>query len=160
MRILVFLHLAGRFLANRGGNFASIFAIIAPVFLAAAGGAVDLVIFNRQESKMQDAVDFAVLAATREAALQNWGQDKASAVAQSYLQASLAEAGLSTAAAFTASTVTDQVKREVTITLDMNQYRYFVLGYIQKNPQIPVTASARMSGETPICMLTLDPAVA
>ena len=157
MRIAVLFHLLVQFVRNRGGNFASIFAIIAPMFLAVAGGAVDLVVFNRQESKMQDAVDAAVLAATREAALQNWGQEKASAVAQAYLQAALAEAGLSSTAAFEAKTVADEVNRKVTITLDMNQHRYFVLGYFQNNPQIRVTASARVSGKTPICVLSLDP---
>lgn len=160
MRIFAFLHLAGRFTVNRGGNFASIFAIIAPIFLGAVGGAVDLVVFNRQESKMQDAVDSAVLAATREAALQNWGQEKANAVAQSYLEVALKDAGLSSTAAFLATTVTDQAKREVTLTLDMDQHRYFVLGYFRQNPQIRVSASARMSGKTPICVLTLDPALA
>lgn len=158
MRIASLFQLAGRFLKNRGGNFASIFAIIAPVFLGVAGGAVDLVVFNRQEAKMQDAADSAVLAATREASLQDWGAEKASAVANAYLTAALEEAGLSATASFVATTVTDQAKRKVTINLEMNQHRFFVLGYFRNNPQIRVTASARMSGKTPVCILSLDPA--
>jgi Flp pilus assembly protein TadG len=82
--------LVGRFLKNKGGNFASILAIMAPILLGVAGGAFDLVVFNRQESKMQDAVDAAVLAATQEASLQNWVQEKTSAVADTYLKAALA----------------------------------------------------------------------
>jgi hypothetical protein len=40
----------------------------------------------------------------------------------------------------------------------MNQHHYFMLGYFRNNPQIRVTASARLSGKTPVCLLSLDPA--
>ncbi len=51
----------------RAGNFATIFAVAAPVLLGLTGGGVDLVVYSQQQSAMQNAADAAVLAATRAA---------------------------------------------------------------------------------------------
>ena len=50
-----------RLLRDRGGNFALMFALLTPVVFGLAGGAVDLVIYQRQHGQMQDAADSAAL---------------------------------------------------------------------------------------------------
>jgi Flp pilus assembly protein TadG len=142
----------------RAGNFASIFALVAPVLLGLTGGAVDLMVFNNQQSAMQNAADAAVLATTREASLKNWSQTEAQSIAQSYVESELANAGIDGSAAFAVKTVIDSATRKVSITLDMDQYHYFLLGYFKKSPQIRVSATAQLSSETPVCMIALDPA--
>ena len=150
--------LVRRFAHSRSGNFAAIFAIIAPVLLGLTGGAIDLFVYNQQQSDMQNAADAAVLAATREASLKSWSQVEVDSVARSYVESEMAGNGVASSAQFDVKTVVDNVAKKVSITVDMDQYNYFLLGYFRKNPQIRVTASAKLSSETPVCMIALDPA--
>jgi Putative Flp pilus-assembly TadE/G-like len=151
-----FLAMIRKLAGNRSGNFATVFALLAPIMFGVVGGAVDLVVYNRQFAKMQDAADSAVLAATREATLKNWSQQEAAEVAKAYVTATLEDAGLSSTAAFDIQTVADSINKKVSITLDMDQHRFFMLGYFRANPQIRVFAEARLSSETPVCMISLD----
>jgi Flp pilus assembly protein TadG len=144
------------FLRSRAGNFATIFALSAPLLLGIVGGATDLMVYTHQESDMQNAADAAVLAATKEASLKNWAQPEAEAVARAYVESEMADVGMSSTAQFLVTTEIDNVKKQVSITVDMDQHRYFLLGYFRKNPQIRVKASAKMTSETPICMIALD----
>ncbi len=144
----------------RSGNFASIFAIAAPVLLGLTGGAVDLIVYNRQEASMQNAADAAVLAATREATLKSWAQGEVESVGQAYVEAELADAGITSTALFSVKTIVDNVAKQVSITVDMDQHRYFLLGYFRKSPQIRVEATAKLSSETPLCLIALEGAAA
>lgn len=140
----------------RAGNFATLFAILSPLLLGLAGGAIDLVVYNNQETKMQDAADAAVLAATREAALKNWSQLEAQSVARAYVEAALGDEEVSSSAQFNVTTAIDPVTHKVDITVDMDQHHYFMLGYFRKSPQIRVKAAAKLSAETPVCMIALE----
>ncbi|MGB8818894.1 MAG: pilus assembly protein TadG-related protein [Rhizobiaceae bacterium] len=144
----------------RAGNFATLFAILSPLLLGLAGGAADLIVYNNQETKMQDAADAAVLAATREASLKNWSQQEAQSVARAYVESALGQEALSSSALFNVTTLIDPVTRKVNITVDMDQHHYFVLGYFRKSPQIRVKAAAKLSSETPVCMIALEGAAA
>lgn len=57
--------LINRFLKSTDGNFAMMFAVLLPVTLGAVGVAVDFASMSRAHSKLQNAVDSAVLAASR-----------------------------------------------------------------------------------------------
>lgn len=151
------IHCSEMFLRCRRGNFALIFALAAPVLLGLTGGAVDLMVYNQQKSAMQNAADAAVLAATREASLKSWLPTEADSVAKAYIESELADAGMSSTAKFTVVTAVDNAARTVNISLDMDQHRYFLLGYFRKSPQIRVTAAARLTSETPTCVIGLDP---
>jgi len=54
-----------RFLSARDGNFAMLFALVLPMLLGAVGMAVDFASMSRAHSKLQNALDSAVLAASR-----------------------------------------------------------------------------------------------
>ena len=156
MYMRAFRTLIAKFANCRSGNFAGMFAVVAPVLLGLTGGAIDLMVFNHQQSAMQNAADSAALAATKEASLKSWSQTEAEAVARSYVETALADEGVSTAAVFTVKTEIDNVKHKVAITVDMDQHNYFLLGYFRKSPQIRVKAAAQLSSETPVCMITLE----
>ncbi len=151
---------ASKLMRCRSGNFASIFAIAAPVLLGLAGGAIDLIVYNRQESAMQNAADAAVLAATREATLKSWSQGAVETVGRAYVEAELEDAGVTSTALFSVKTIVDNAAKQVSITVDMDQHRYFVLGYFRKSPQIRVQATAKLSSETPLCMIALESSAA
>ena len=140
----------------RSGNFASMFAIAAPVLLGLTGGAVDLMVYNRQQAAMQHAADAAVLAATREATLKSWSEAEVAAVGKAYVETELADAGITSTALFSVKTLVDNAAKQVSITVDMDQHRYFLLGYFRKSPQIRVQATAKLSSETPLCMVALE----
>lgn len=148
--------LVSGFVRCRSGNFAAIFALAAPVLLGIAGGAVDLMVYNRQQAAMQAAADAAVLAAGREASLKNWTQAEAESVARAYVETALADEGLSTSAVFSVQTTVDSASHKVAITVDMDQHNYFLLGYFRPSPQIRVKAAAQLSSETPICLIALE----
>ncbi len=160
MKFGAFVDWITKFGRCRAGNFASIFAVAMPVLLGITGGGVDLMVYNHQKSEMQNAADAAVLAVTREASLKSRSQSEAESAARSYVEGELTEAGIATNAKFSVVTLVDNVKHKVTITVDMDQYRYFLLGYFQKSPQIRVMAAAQLSSETPVCMIALEGAAA
>lgn len=93
-----------------------------------------------------------------EASLKSWSQVEVDLLLGLMLKAKWQNNGVASSAQFDVKTVVDNVAKKVSITVDMDQYNYFLLGYFRKNPQIRVTASAKLSSETPVCMIALDPA--
>ncbi|OCW58597.1 pilus assembly protein TadG-related protein [Hoeflea olei] len=83
----VITHLAG----NRSGNFGIIMALLIPLLLLVAGGAVDVVHALGQRSMYQDQLDAAVLAAVHES-----DAEAQLSTARSYIR-SLSDSGLSAA---------------------------------------------------------------
>ena len=153
-------------LRSRSGNFAVGFVLIAPVLLGLTGGGIDLLVYQNQVTKMQDAADNAVMAAAKEASLKGWTVTIAQAIAQNYVDENLREVANSnsanastlskTSGAFTTTATVDTASKTVTVSIDMNQYPFFVLGYFRHDPQIHVTSKARVSGEMNICVIGLD----
>jgi Flp pilus assembly protein TadG len=159
------------FAKNKAGNFAAGFAILAPLLLGVAGGAVDMAAYERNVQRMQNAADAAALAAAREGSLKGWDEDIASSVASTFAAANLgqpvakAEEGKMMAASspsgqLQVSTEVDEDKKSVNVTLEMDYYPYFFLGYFRDSPQIRVSARANVAGEMNICVIGLDPASA
>ena len=91
MTLRVLLSLARRWLADKSGPFAIGFALLAPLLFGLAGGAADLVAFERNMKRMQDAADLAALAAAREGSLQGWNQQIAEQVALKFASENLGQ---------------------------------------------------------------------
>ena len=147
-----------RFIENRHGQFAMIAAILAPVLLGLTGGAIDLVVYRNQQSLMQNSADFAALAAAKEASLKGWTEQTAKEVAKSVAAGNLQGKAFSGTTSFNTEVSVDEPKKSVTVTLDMDQHSFFVLGYFRNDPQIRVKSTARAMGETSLCVIGLDPA--
>jgi Flp pilus assembly protein TadG len=154
---------------DKTGNFAAGFAILVPLLLGVAGGAVDMIAYHRNMQRMQDAADTAALAAAREGSLKGWDQNIASSIAATFASENLGQpipdaSGASMAAMSSPSgqvqvaTAVDAVNKTVKVTLEMDDYPYFFLGYFRNSPQIRVTAQANVAGEMNICVIGLDPA--
>ena len=149
-----------KFWCNCQGNFALFFALLSPIVFGLVGGAVDLVIYQRQQAQMQDAVDMAALAAAREAGLQGWNEQIATEVAKSLVIGNLQGSKVSGSATISTLVDVDEENRKVHVTVDMDEYDFMVLGYFRRNPQIRVTATATSTNEANVCIIGLDPAVA
>jgi Flp pilus assembly protein TadG len=151
---------------DKAGNFAAAFAILAPLLMGVAGAGIDMFAYERNLKRMQDAADSAALAAAREGSLKGWNVEIATEVAALFAAQNLeqgapsameAKATSSSSGQFQVTTVVDPVKKTVAVTVAMDYYPYFFLGYFRKNPQISVTSQANVSGEMNICVIGLDP---
>lgn len=159
-----------RLVKDRSGNFAAAFAIIVPLLLGVAGGAVDMIAFQRNMRSMQDAADGAALAAAREGSLKGWDQQIASEIASLIALENLGQSAPDTSQAMAKSsssapagqyrvnTAVDPVNKTVKVTVEMDYYPYFFLGYFRNSPQISVSSQANVAGEMNICIIGLDPA--
>lgn len=145
-----------RFFTERSGNYALVLAIICPVLLTAAGGCLDVISYEQHKSAMQGAADAAALGSVREAALKNWDEAIAKAVASRIAIANYPQLE-DTRSDHAIDTVVDQNSRIVTVSLTEDHRPYF-LGFAFPSPQIRVTATAQASGSTNVCVIGLDPA--
>lgn len=170
MAFLKLKNLAQAFAFNRSGNFAAAFAILVPLLLGVAGGAIDMVAYQRNLRAMQEAADAAALAAAREGSLKGWDQNIASEIASLMALENLGQSApdmtagramamaASSAGQYRVDTSVDPVNKTVKVTVDMDYYPYFFLGYFRNSPQISVSSQANVAGEMNICVIGLDPA--
>lgn len=159
MRSSGFQSLTIAFSKCRSGNFALVFALVVPLLLGLAGGAIDMITFKRQQAYMQQVADAAALAAAREAAIKNWSQTSVQALSETMIDASLRKDSAGNGAMFTVAASADKEGKTVRVRLEMNSHRYFLLGYFRHDPQILVEASASVSGDMPVCVIALEPDV-
>jgi Flp pilus assembly protein TadG len=157
-------------LVDKSGQFAIGFALLAPLLFGLVGGAADLIAFERNMKRMQDAADFAALAAAREGSLQGWNEQIASEVALKFASQNLGQpvtapdqtmmkaASASPDGQYRIVTSVDAVNKKVTVTIENDYYPYFLIGYFRPSPQISVLSQASVSGEMNICVIGLDPA--
>lgn len=82
-----------RFWADRNGNFAMMFGILAVPLLIGGGLAVDYINLSRQKSSIQEALDAAALAVTREGP-KNLTQEQALEIAKQFVAANYPELAL------------------------------------------------------------------
>ncbi len=147
-----------RFMRDRSGQLALIAAIPAPVLLGLTGGANDLVVDQNQLALMQNSAAVAALAAAKEASLRGWTERTAKEVAKAVVAGNLQGKAFSDTTSFHTDVFVDGPKKSVTVTLDMDQHAFFVLGYFRHDLHIRVKATARAMGETSLCVIGLDPA--
>ena len=148
MSLRTFLSLTRHWLADRSGQFAIGFALVAPLLFGLAGGAADLIAFERNMKRMQDAADLAALAAAREGSLQGWNQQIAEQVALKFAsenlgqpvtspdQAMLKTASASPGGQYRIVTEVDPDSKTVTVNIENDYFPYFYIGYFRPSPQI------------------------
>lgn len=149
-------------LANcRSGNFAVMFALMAPLLLGLAGGAIDFIQYQKMQAKMQGLADAAVLAATREGALKGWDEEIARSVAKQFVEDEVglrltASASTNPGGQFFADASMDKDAKRVTVTVSMDHHPFFYIGYFTGSPQIVVRSSSTVSADMNLCVIGLD----
>ena len=140
--------LARRFIGDQAAGVLTIFALTLPVMIAAAGVAVDYSLAASIRSKMQTVADAAALASARELQLARADSSRITAIANSYINIYLTNVTTMIATDFKAMTV------QVTIQQPFSPF--FIS--ISSGIQLRASATAKMSGAMPLCLLGLDPA--
>ena len=128
------------------------FAVLAPMLVGVAGGALDVGAFVTHKGELQAAADAAALAAAKEAGLSGWSETSAGAVVESYLDTNLRT---TSNGVFSALVDVDPVSKQVSVTLEQDHRAYFLVGYFQGSPQIRVKATAQAANNSNICVIGL-----
>lgn len=141
-----------RFLPDRSGSTAMIFAFVLPGLLALGGAAVDYSRLSVVRGHLQSIADSASLAAVREFRLGNTSLTLVVGVANDHAQAGLQAKGLTGTVAARGDNSQRSVTVEMTSAVPMSVMS--VVGFA--SGQVTVTSTARMVGGTPLCVVGLD----
>lgn len=142
-----------KFARARRGSFALNAAILAPFLLAAAAGAIDFSVYNKQKSTMQAAADAAAIAAVREATLKGWTATIAHSVAESVVDSNYFDPK-APKRFHKVITIPDEANRKITVKVQQDHYPYFASS-IFPSPQMEVSATAVASSTSKVCVLGL-----
>ena len=137
---------AKRFVADQAGNTIIVFALALPVLVAAAGAAVDYSFAASTRSKMQAVADSAALASARELQLARTDSNRITVIANNVVNSSLQDVTTAVKVDFQAMTVRVAIEK---------QHTPFIR--ISSETKLQVSATAKMSGSMPLCLLGLDP---
>ncbi len=141
------------FRRDERGGLAVGFGFAALGLISMAGISVDYANASNQRAKLQAIADGAVMAGVRQFRLGNASDGLVREAVSSFVRAS-ADRNLGTV---TVEPVADAKARTVSATLSTNIQTY-VLHIIGKHySAVSVTASAKLSGGAPVCVLGLDP---
>jgi putative Flp pilus-assembly TadE/G-like protein len=136
---------AGRFAAAEAGNTIVVFALALPVLVAAAGAAVDYSFAASTRSKMQAVADSAALASVRELQLARTDANRITVIANNVVNSSLQDVTTAVKVDFPTMTVRVVIEK---------QHTPFIR--ISAETKLHVSATAKMSGSMPLCLLGLE----
>ncbi len=148
---------SGGFLGDRRGATAMAFAVFAVGLVGAAGAAVDYTTMTTTRTRLQAIADASALAGAKEFRLGNAVVSTVSQVARTYAEQSLANqsAGGPLARAAVEPRV-DDVAKTVTVAITAEQPTYVMQVFGAAATQISVSATAKVVGGAPICVIGLD----
>jgi Flp pilus assembly protein TadG len=139
---------SGGFLRDTSANVAVTFALAVPALAAALAAAVDYGSAASIRSKMQSVADSAATASARELMLARTDQSRVAAVAKSYVNGALQDVTTNVTVDLDAATVQVAIQKHYTpLTGGL---------LIKDGVNVSVSATAKLSGTLPLCLLALD----
>ena len=151
-----FTTLVARFWRNRAGSTAPIFALVGAAGVMVSGAAVDYISLTNQKAALQKVADSSALAAAKEFRLGNAAVTTVTQAAQ--VAAASGLAAINATAAVTPTV--DTTNRAVTVKLD-SDVKTYVMSYLNsKIIHVAVSATAKVMGGAPICVIGLEPSSA
>lgn len=136
---------AGRFIGNEAAGIAMTFALILPVLIVAGGAAIDYSFALMTQTKMKGVADSAALASVRELQLARTDSNRITAIANNVINSLLQGVASTINVDFQAMTVQVVIQKQYTP----------VFG-ILSGINLQASATAKMSGSMPLCLLGLD----
>ena len=134
--------------SNRSGSVLTTFALLTPLLGGATGAAVDYGMYQRDRVRLQTRVDAAAVASARELSMAKADSARVSAVAENYVRMSDQIA-----------TVTTQINMDtLSVTVQASKRFAPLMGQLfwGSEPTITASATARLNGMMPLCLLALD----
>ena len=136
---------AARFVGDEAAGALMTFALTLPVLVTAAGAAIDYSFATMTRTKMQATADSAALASVRELLLARTDAQRAKVIATNVVNNALQDVQTDVKVDFKAMTVQVDIKKH---------YETFIR--VLSDTELRVTATAKMNGSMPLCMLGLD----
>ncbi|MEA2996397.1 MAG: hypothetical protein QOG74_1946 [Alphaproteobacteria bacterium] len=137
---------ARRFVSDQAANTLVTFTLTLPVLVGAAGVAVDYGLAAKTRSSMQAVADSAALASVTELQLARSDSSRVTAVARNFVNSALNDVNTSVDVDMDALTVK--------VSIDKHYTPFFKMA---SDMQLRASATAKMSGTMPLCLLGLDP---
>ncbi|MCE1238046.1 MAG: pilus assembly protein [Hyphomicrobiales bacterium] len=140
-----------RLFADRRGNTVVVFSIMAGALVFAGGAAVDIASITQKRAQLQAIADGGALAGAKEFRLGNADVSVVGQVAANYANQALGSAG----AKATVTPSVDDAAKTVTLAL-ASDVDTFVLGMSGVSTRVEVSATAKVVGGAPICVIGLQ----
>ena len=137
---------AGRFVVDEAAGTAIIFAVTLPVLIAAGGGGIDYSLASLTQDKLKSVADSAALASARELQLAQMDASKVTVIANNVISSLIQDVTSKINVDFSAMTVEVIIQKKYTPVFG---------NWLTTNLQ--ASATAKMSGAMPLCMLGLNP---
>ncbi len=137
------------FRRNRSGGVAMMFGLAAPILFGLAAAAVDFGMFTRDRVELQNLADAAAIAAARELQMAQADPVRIKAVADAYIHSRQPSVAV--------QTVVDPSKSAVTVAAEKNFTPFMGQLIWQGTPVVKVSATAKLNGTLPLCLLALEP---
>src|ERR1035437_429768 len=137
---------AGRLIGNEAAGIAMTFALILPVLIVAGGAAVDYSLALMTQTKMKGVADSAALASVREIQLARTNSSRITVIANNF------RSGLLRGGASTINVVFQAMTVQVVIDKQYTPVFGILSGF-----NLEASATAKMSGSMPLCLLGLNP---
>jgi putative Flp pilus-assembly TadE/G-like protein len=135
-------------LRDRSGSTLMTFGLLAPVLFMGSAAAVDYSLFMRDHTRLQAQVDAAAVAAARELQMAKAKSEQIAAVATSFVHSAEPTA--------TVSTKVDTEDYAVTVSAQKTYDPAMGVLFFRDVPIIKVSATAKLDGNMPLCLLALD----
>ena len=140
---------------DRRGATAVVFSLAAVGLVTAGAAAVDYAAMSATRTHLQNAADAAALAGAKEFRLGNAAVATVEQVARTHALATLAKSADASGAAAVTPKV-DTTARTVTVAITADQPTYVMKALGTTMTQISVSATAKVVGGAPICVIGLD----
>jgi Flp pilus assembly protein TadG len=136
------------FRCDRTGGVAITFALVTPILFAVVGAAVDFTIYMRDKTQLQALADSASIAAAREMQMAKADPVRIKAVAEAYVHSRQSTVAV--------QTKVDSEKFAVTVDAQKDFAPFMGRLFFTGTPQLSATATAKLNGSLPLCLLALD----
>lgn len=151
-------HLLARFTRDLRGSIASTFVVSAMGIVTVGGAAMDYANLSQAKNRLQTAADSAALAGAKEFRLGNANTTTVTQVARNFATQTLKASGeTASGGSITISPSVDTTAKTVTVAIDAVQPTYVMQLLGADVAHIHVSATAKVTGGAPICVIGLDP---
>jgi Flp pilus assembly protein TadG len=133
---------------DRSGGVAIIFALMAPILFGLAGAAIDFTMYVRDRTELQGLADAAAIASAREMQMAKADETRIKAVAEAYVRARQPTASV--------QAEVDVPKLSVKVTAQKDFHPFMGKLFWQSEPDVTATATAKLNGSLPLCLLALE----
>ena len=140
---------------DRNGSTLTIFSLAGVGMILAAGGAVDYAAISATRAQLQSAADASALAGAKEFRLGNAAVTTVEQVARTHALATLARTA-ETRGPISVTPVVDTTAKTVRVTIATDQPTYVLKAFGAALTEISVSATAKVVGGAPICVIGLD----